>query len=81
MQAKTLLAPSGAVLSSIGGRVPLAAMLEMARSAGYVAQVLTYTWKIESEPEEAIGGYKKNQADGARPVGSHRSSNTIDIVN
>ncbi|KIM86946.1 hypothetical protein PILCRDRAFT_4194 [Piloderma croceum F 1598] len=67
VQAKTLLAPGGAVLSSMGGRVPLAAMLEMARSAGYVPQVLTYTWKIQSEPEEVIGGYNKNQEDGTRP--------------
>ena len=81
MQATSLLAPGGAVLSSMGGRVPLAAMLEMARSAGYVAQVLTYTWKIQSEPEEVIGGYKKNQEDGTRPVGSHCSANTIDLVN
>jgi hypothetical protein len=68
VQAKNLLAPGGVMLSSMGGRVPLVAMLEMARSAGYCAQVLTYTWKIQSEPEEVIGGYKKNQEDGHRLV-------------
>ena len=68
IQAKKLLAPGGAVISSMGGRVPLVTMLEMARSAAFVAQVLTYTWKIQSEPEEVIGGYKINQKDCLRPV-------------
>jgi hypothetical protein len=81
VQPKTLLATSGVVLSSMGGQVPLAAMLEMAQSAGYVTEVLTYMWKIESEPEEAIRGYKKVQEEGVRPVGSHCSSNIINLVN
>jgi hypothetical protein len=40
----------------------------MAFEAGYSADILTYTWKIQSEPEEVIGGYKKNQEDGHGPV-------------
>lgn len=67
-QAKDLLSPHGAILSSMGGRVPIAALVEMAKSAGYNAHVLTYTWKIQSEPEEVIGGYKKNQEAGLGPV-------------
>jgi hypothetical protein len=40
----------------------------MAVEAGYSTKILTYTWKIQSEPEEVIGGYKKNQEDGLGPV-------------
>ncbi|KAF8876857.1 hypothetical protein BD779DRAFT_1475482 [Infundibulicybe gibba] len=66
-QAKHLLSPTGAILSSIGGRVPISALISMARSAGYNAHVLTYTWKIQSEPEEVIGGYKNNEETGLGP--------------
>ncbi|KAJ7106576.1 hypothetical protein C8R44DRAFT_638240, partial [Mycena epipterygia] len=66
-QAKQLLSPSGAVISSIGGRVSVAVLLKMAFEAGYKGEILTYIWKIRSEPEEVIGGYKKNQEDGHGP--------------
>ncbi|KAJ7197816.1 hypothetical protein GGX14DRAFT_402436 [Mycena pura] len=66
-QAKPLLSATGAIISSIGGRVPLAVLPKMASEAGCNAQILTYTWKIQSEPEEVIGGYKKNQQDGHGP--------------
>ncbi|KAJ7867695.1 hypothetical protein B0H14DRAFT_2346897, partial [Mycena olivaceomarginata] len=66
-QAKPLLSPTGAVLSSIGGRVSTDILLKMAAEAGYCASILTYTWKIQSEPGEVIGGYKKNQEDGLGP--------------
>ena len=52
----------------MGGRVPIQSMLSMAKSVGFQAEVLIYTWKIQSEPEEVIGGYKKNQEDGLGPV-------------
>ncbi|KAJ7771704.1 hypothetical protein B0H16DRAFT_1514425 [Mycena metata] len=66
-QAKSLLSDTGAIISSIGGRVEIAILLKMASEAGYRAEILTYTWKIQSEPEEVIGGYKKNQEDGLGP--------------
>ncbi|KAJ7872223.1 hypothetical protein B0H13DRAFT_1633966, partial [Mycena leptocephala] len=66
-QAKPLLSPTGAVISSIGGRVSIAVLLKMAFEAEYNAEILTYTWKIQSEPEEVIGGYKKSQEDGHGP--------------
>ncbi|KAJ7702317.1 hypothetical protein B0H17DRAFT_1043686 [Mycena rosella] len=67
VQAKPLLSSTGAGISSIGGRVPIAVLLKMASEAGYTAEILAYTWKIQSEPEEVIGGYKKNQVDGHGP--------------
>jgi len=66
-QARDLLSPSGAIVSSMGGRVPIASMMHMVVTAGYTPSVLTYTWKIQSEPEEVIGGYKTFQEQGLGP--------------
>ncbi|KAF8915403.1 hypothetical protein CPB85DRAFT_1294289 [Mucidula mucida] len=55
VQARELLAPQGAIISSMGGRVPISNMITMSESAGYNPDVLTYTWKIQSEPEEVMG--------------------------
>ena len=68
VQARGILAPGGAIISSMGGRVPIKSMLTMSESAGFNPDVLIYTWKIQSEPEEVIGGYKRNQEDGLGPV-------------
>jgi hypothetical protein len=74
LQAKAfgLLSRSGAILSSIGGRVPLEAILKLADAAGYVGRVVSLSWKEQSEPEAVIGGYAENQGKGLGPVSSHR---------
>jgi hypothetical protein len=59
---------SGVVLSSIGGRVPLQSMLEMAEAAGYKARVVSLSWKVQSEPESVIGDYAKEQREGRATV-------------
>jgi methylase of polypeptide subunit release factors len=61
MQAKSALNDEGRVLSSIGCRRPLAAILDMFQKAGYQAEVLIYTWKMQSEAEEVISGYVRQQ--------------------
>jgi len=66
-QADALLAPSGHILSSIGGRLPVKDIIAMALAAGVAAQVHTYTWKEQSEPEEVIGGYVHHQKKGLGP--------------
>ncbi|KAF8882674.1 hypothetical protein BD779DRAFT_1472809 [Infundibulicybe gibba] len=66
-QAKHILSPTGAIISSMGARVPISSLVSMARSAGFNAHVLIYTWKIQSEPEEVIGGYKRSQEAGLGP--------------
>lgn len=66
VQAKDLLAPGGSILSSMGGRVDISSMISMCRSAGYNPEVLIYTWKVQSEPEEVIGGYRTHQEKGHR---------------
>lgn len=66
-QATPMLRSGGRVLSSIGGRIPLATILRLAEEAGYAGKILIYTWKAQSEPEEVIGGYAAWQNRGAGP--------------
>lgn len=61
MQARSALNDEGRVLCSIGCRRPLAAILDMFQKAGYQAEVLIYTWKMQSEAEEVISGYVRQQ--------------------
>lgn len=62
-----LLAPGGHVLSSMGGRLPVRDIVGMATAAGVKAEVHTYTWKEQSEPEDVIGGYVHHQNKGLGP--------------
>jgi hypothetical protein len=34
---------------------------------GYLSESLTYTWKVQSEPEEIIGGYARWEHEGRGP--------------
>lgn len=63
-QAKPLLSETGVVLSSIGARVPLKSIHDLATKAGYSSRLLVYTWKIQSEPEEILNGYSAWQQQG-----------------
>lgn len=67
-KASGLLSRSGAILSSMGGRVQLETMLKLADAAGYVGRVLGLSWKEQSEPESVIGGYAAHQEKGLGPV-------------
>ncbi|MFE2425072.1 class I SAM-dependent methyltransferase [Streptomyces hokutonensis] len=66
-QARPFLRVGGRVLSSIGGRVPLPEALAMSRAAGYNSSILTYTWKVQSEPDEVVGGYARWEREGLGP--------------
>lgn len=66
-QAYPLLNPGGRVLSSIGGRIPLESILRLGNESGYSSEILTFTWKRQSEPEEVIGGYAKWEQQGLGP--------------
>ncbi len=66
-QAHALLTPGGRVLSSIGARVPLTSLLQMPSHANYQADILLYTWKIQSEPKEVVGSYAVHQQKGRGP--------------
>jgi hypothetical protein len=63
-----IIKPSGAVLSSMGGRVPLQSMLDMAEAAGYTGRVISLSWKVQSEPETVIGEYAEEQRRGLGEV-------------
>jgi SAM-dependent methyltransferase len=67
VQAHDFLKPGGAVLSTIGARVPLSVFTEMAEAAGHAARFLGYWWKAQVEPEEIIGSYQDWQSQGLGP--------------
>lgn len=66
-QAKRHLTANGMMLSSIGARIPLNILLRAADEAGYQGNILLYTWKVQSEPEDVIGGYAAWQRRGLGP--------------
>lgn len=66
-QGVTMLAPGGHILSSMGGRLAVKDIVDMALAAGVHAEVHTYTWKEQSEPEDVIGGYVHHQKKGLGP--------------
>jgi hypothetical protein len=71
-QARPMLNPGGAVLSTIGARIPLASFSELAASAGYAARLLTYGWKKQAAPEEYIPGYVAMEREGLGPFHFYR---------
>jgi len=66
-QARDFLAPGGAVLSMLGGRVPLAAFFEMARLAGFRTKIYTYSWKVQADAEAMTLGHAEQQRAGYGP--------------
>ncbi len=60
-QARSLLHEGGSVLCSIGSRRPLRSILDMVHAANYEPEILIFTWKMQSEAEEVIGGYVRQQ--------------------
>jgi len=67
LQAKDFLAPEGAVLSALGGRVPLQVFLDLGSIAGYSSSFLTYTWKDQADYKEIIQDYAQKQKEGFGP--------------
>ncbi|MDR1854410.1 MAG: hypothetical protein LBR05_05830 [Azoarcus sp.] len=74
VNARSRLAPGGAVLSMLGGRIPLDVYGEMGRLAGYDAEIYTYGWKIQSDPEESIGGHVRQEEAGFGPYHFYRAA-------
>lgn len=66
-QARNMVRAGGRVLSSIGGRIPFEVIIRMGNDCGYVSDILTFTWKRQSEPEEVIGGYAAWEHQGHGP--------------
>lgn len=78
-QAHAFLRPGGAVLSMLGGRVPLAVFHEMARLAGHRSDILAYGWKIQVDPVEMIGGHAGHQRAGKGPFHFYRASRLAEV--
>ncbi|CAK43146.1 hypothetical protein CBS63078_3449 [Aspergillus niger] len=76
LQARTfdLLTETGVVLSSIGGRVPIDTMLQLADAAGFTGRILSMSWKVQSEPDSVIEGYATQQEKGLGPFYFYRVS-------
>jgi methylase of polypeptide subunit release factors len=56
-QARSLLAPGGILLSSIGARRPLAEICAAMTYLATAQRIELLTWKLQSEPAEVIGGF------------------------
>ena len=73
-QAREALAPGGTVIATLGARVPLPVIAEMAEGAGYAASFLTYGWKVQGDPEDVIGTYAAWERRGLGPFGFYPAS-------
>ncbi|PWY84751.1 hypothetical protein BO70DRAFT_334613 [Aspergillus heteromorphus CBS 117.55] len=76
LQARTfgLLTDHGVILSSMGGRVPISLMLDLAHVVGFTGRIISMTWKVQSEPDSVIGGYAEQQEKGLGPFYFYRTS-------
>jgi hypothetical protein len=71
-QVRPMLNPGGAVLSTIGARIPLSSFTELAAAAGYTGRLLTYGWKKQASPEDYIPGYVDMERQGLGPFHFYR---------
>jgi len=65
--ARARLAPDGVVLSTIGSRVPLAALVKMSKSAGFAARPFTFGWKLQADADTLIATHADHQQRGFGP--------------
>lgn len=62
-QAKLILNPGGVVVDAIGSRVPHHLLEDLYKTNGYVVSELVSVYKMQSEPEDALAGYAKDEAE------------------
>jgi SAM-dependent methyltransferase len=67
VQAHDFLKPGGAVLSTIGARLPLSVLTDMAQAAGHDASFLSYWWKGQADADDVIASYAQWQREGLGP--------------
>ncbi len=67
VQARDFLNPGGVVISTIGARMPLQKLAEMAKAGGYEPSFLTYSWKAQTDPADLLPAYAKWQQQGLGP--------------
>lgn len=73
VEARDYLKPGGAVLSTIGGRIPLKFVLQLGELAGFSPSFQSYTWKIQGDPNEIIKEHLRKQQDGFGPFYFYRT--------
>ncbi|MDR0842082.1 MAG: 50S ribosomal protein L11 methyltransferase [Acidobacteriota bacterium] len=73
VQAKDFLLPGGSVLSMLGARIPLEVYLHLGELAGYESNILSYSWKVQAEPEEVIPGHVRTEKRGFGPFHFYRA--------
>jgi hypothetical protein len=73
VQAQSYLADGGAVLSTVGARVPLDVLLGLGSLAGYTSSLLTYTWKVQADPHEIVAQHARKQQEGYGPFHFYRT--------
>jgi len=73
VQARDFLLPGGAVLSCLGARVPLHVFLALGELAGYEPSFLTYSWKVQGDPQEVIQSHAESQKNGFGPFYFYRA--------
>jgi len=67
VQARDFLNPGGTVISTLGARLPLSIIADMAEAAGHKASFLTYSWKVQADAADVIGSYAQWQRQGLGP--------------
>ena len=72
-QARDYLAQNGAVYSTLGGRIPLSAFIKLGELAGLHSEIFTYSWKVQTEPEDVISGYAAQEKAGLGPFRFYRA--------
>ena len=72
-QVSSFLTKNGFILSLMGGRVSLDSFVRLGELAGVRSEIFTYGWKVQAEPEDVIGGYAEQEAQGYGPFTFYRS--------
>lgn len=72
-QVSSFLNDDGFILSLMGGRVSLDSFVRLGELAGVQSEIFTYGWKVQAEPEDVIGGYADQEAQGYGPFTFYRS--------
>ena len=67
VQSRDFLNPGGVVISTIGARMPLQKLADMAEAAGFEPSFLTYSWKAQTDPADLLPAYAKWQQQGLGP--------------
>ena len=61
MQARQCVKPGGSVVVALGGRVPYALVKKMFEECGYKMEDLYGRMKVQTQPDDVIGGYADNE--------------------